>query len=144
MSANIPMKAQKNGSEKNDMMEVIPIQQDIMDRAEAMERDLEIFLGLPKQEKIDQFLDYPSYEEVLSLNEFELADVRQTGSEFWGPRWTLGIQNDEVEIMHAEGRRVITWTMDDWKFIQQYLKEGNFDGMVTNYPTLVAYFYYIQ
>jgi glycerophosphoryl diester phosphodiesterase len=131
-------------SEKNDMPEVIDIQQDIMARAETMGRELEIFIGLPKEEKINQFMNHPTHEEVLSLNEFEIDDVRLSNSEFWGPRWTLGIQRDKVEIMHGEGRRVITWTMDDPKFIERYLEEGEFDGMVTNYPTLVAYYYFCQ
>jgi len=131
-------------SEKNDMPEVIPIQQEIMSRAETMGRELEIFIGLPKEEKINQFMNYPSYEDILSLNEFDIEDVRNTSSEFWGPRWTLGTQNNEVQAMHGEGRRVITWTLDDPQFIDQYLKEGDFDGMVTNYPTLVAYYYYSQ
>jgi glycerophosphoryl diester phosphodiesterase len=100
-------------SEKNDMPEVIPIQQEIMEQAEIMGRDLEIFLGLPTEDKINQFLGYPSYEDILSLNEFEIEDVRQTSSEFWGPRWTLGTQNSKVQTMHNEGRRVITWTMDE-------------------------------
>jgi glycerophosphoryl diester phosphodiesterase len=129
-------------SEKNDMSEVIPIQQEIMERAAAMGREVEIFLGLPKAEKIEQFMNYPSYEDILSLNEFEIEDVRQTKSEFWGPRWTLGTQNSKVQTMHDEERRVITWTMDDPDFIERYIKEGDFDGMVTNYPTLVAYYYY--
>jgi len=131
-------------SEKNDMAEVIPLQQEIMARAETMDRDLEIFIGLPTEDKISHFMSYPSHDEVLSLNEFEIEDVRQTGSEFWGPRWTLGTQNDKVQAMHGEGRRVITWTMDDPDFINRYIKEGEFDGMVTNYPTLVAYYYYSQ
>jgi len=131
-------------SEKNDMPVVIPLQQEIMARAVAMDRDLEIFIGLPKEEKINQFIGYPGFEEILSLNEFETEDVRQTSSEFWGPRWTLGTQNDKVQTMHGEGRRVITWTMDDPDFINRYIKEGKFDGMVTNYPTLVAYYYFIQ
>jgi len=131
-------------SEKIDMPEVIPIQQEIMTLAETMGRELEIFIGLPKEEKINQFMNYPSHEEILSLNEFEIEDVRRTSSEFWGPRWTLGTQNDKVQTMHGEGRRVITWTMDDPEFIKQYLKEADFDGMVTNYPTLVAYYYYSQ
>ena len=131
-------------SEKNDFPEVIPIQQEIMERARNMGRDLEIFCGLPKEEKINQFLAYPAHAEVLSLNEFDIEDVRRTDSEFWGPRWTLGTQNDRVQAMQNENRRVITWTMDEPDFIKRYLREGFFDGMVTNYPTLVAYFYYTQ
>jgi len=131
-------------SDKNDFPEVVPIQQEIMSRAQAMGRALEIFTGLPNEKKINQFLSYEGYASVLSLCELNIEDVRRTGADFWGPRWTLGTQNDKVDQMHAEGRRVITWTMDYAEFINQYIREGNFDGMVTNYPTLVAYYYYMQ
>ena len=33
--------------------------------------------------------------------------------------------------------------MDEPAFIKEYLKDGDFDGMVTNYPTLVAYYRYV-
>ena len=131
-------------SKKNDFPVVIPIQQEIMERAVTMGRQLEIFSGLPKEDKINQFLSIEGHEEVLSLNELEPEDVHRTSSEFWGPRWTLGTQNERVQQMHDGGRRVITWTMDEPEYIERYLKEANFDGMVTNYPTLVAYYMYMQ
>ena len=131
-------------SEKNDLPEVIPIQQEILSRAESMGRQLEIFVGLPTEEKINQLLAYPDYESISTINELEAADVRRTNSEVWGPRWTLGMQLDLVEQMHGEGRRVITWTMDDPTYINRYIRESSFDGMVTNYPTLVAYYMYSQ
>jgi glycerophosphoryl diester phosphodiesterase len=131
-------------SEKNDFPVVIPIQEEIMERAVTLGRQLEIFSGLPTEDKIEQFLTIEGHEEILSLNELEIEDVRRTGSGFWGPRWTLGTQDDKVEQMHSEGRRVITWTMDDPAYIERYLKEADFDGMVTNYPTLVAYYKYTQ
>jgi glycerophosphoryl diester phosphodiesterase len=45
--------------------------------------------------------------------------------------------------MQSEGRKVIVWTVDEPQFIQEYINAG-FDGMVTNYPTLVAYYNYIR
>ena len=109
-----------------------------------MNRTLEIFIGLPTNDKMNQFISVPDYQEILSLNEKEIEDVRTTASSFWGPRWTLGLQSESVDAMHAEGRRVITWTMDDPQFISRYLNEGKFDGMVTNYPALVAYYHFIR
>ena len=131
-------------SEKNDLPEVIPIQQEILSRAESMGRQLEIFVGLPTEDKISQLLSYPDYESITTINELNAEDVRRTNSPLWGPRWTLGMQLDEVERMHAEGRRVVTWTMDDPTYIERYIRESAFDGMVTNYPTLVAYYFYSQ
>jgi glycerophosphoryl diester phosphodiesterase len=62
----------------------------------------------------------------------------------WGPRWTLGTQNDLVRQMQAEGRKVICWTIDVPAFIRQYINEGEFDGLLTNYPSLVTYYHYIR
>jgi len=131
-------------SKKDDFPVVIPIQQEIMARAGRMGRQLEIFTGLPTEDKINQFLAYDGHEQVLSLCELEIEDVHRTNADFWGPRWTLGTQDEKVEQMHTEGRRVITWTMDIPVFIEEYLNDADFDGMVTNYPTLVAYYMYIR
>lgn len=130
-------------STKNDVAQVAEIQKEILERAEAMGRNLNIYMGLPTDDKVEHFYSYPDWESVPSLNEFEPDDVRATESEVWGPRWTLGLQLDRVEQMHSEGKKVVTWTMDEPPFIKEYLKDGDFDGMVTNYPTLVAYYRYV-
>jgi glycerophosphoryl diester phosphodiesterase len=129
-------------STKNDIPEVIQIQKDILQRAEELGKKLEIYVGLPTDDKVEHFMSHPDWETTTSLNEFEPDDARRTKSEVWGPRWTLGMQNATVLQMQSEGRKVITWTMDDPDFIKQYMYEGHFNGMVTNYPTLVAYYHY--
>jgi glycerophosphoryl diester phosphodiesterase len=131
-------------SDKNDMTKVIPIQQEYLQRAEAMGRDLKILIGLPTQDKVDQFLAVPDNQDLNNLCELAPDIVRQTDAEVWGPRWTLGLQTAEVESMHSEGREVITWTLDDPAWIRTYIQDGNFDGILTNYPMVVAYFYYVQ
>ena len=127
---------------KNDIPEVIQIQKDILQRAENLGKKLEIYVGLPTDDKVEHFMSHPDWETTPSLNEFEPDDARRTKSEVWAPRWTLGMQNETVLQMQSEGRKVITWTMDDPAFIKEYMYEGHFNGMVTNYPTLVAYYHY--
>lgn len=131
-------------SGKNDMTNVIPIQQEYLQRAAAMDRDLRILIGLPTQDKVDQFLAVPNYQDLNNLCELSTDIVRQTDAEVWGPRWTLGLQIAEVDAMHSEGREVITWTLDDPNWIKSFLKNGDFDGILTNYPTAVAYSFYVQ
>jgi glycerophosphoryl diester phosphodiesterase len=131
-------------SEKNDMEEVITIQKSINDRAFALGRDSLVYIGLPTEEKINHFFSYNGWEEVLSLCELDVEDVDRTKSEIWGPRWTLGLQTNKVDQMHDDGKKVIVWTLDESQFISQYMSDGKFNGMVTNYSPLVAYFYYVQ
>ena len=131
-------------SSKNAMPYVIPIQQEIMQRAEAEGRDLKIVIGLPAEDKYQNFINYPNHENILSLCELSPEQVRTANSYVWGPRWTLGTQDEIVSEMHNEGRIVVTWTIDQDEFIRKFLNEGNFDGFVTNYPTVVAYYNYVR
>jgi glycerophosphoryl diester phosphodiesterase len=131
-------------SDKDDMSKVIPIQQEFLDRAAAMGRDLRILIGLPTQDKVDQFLAVPNFQDLNNLCELSTDIVRQTDAEVWGPRWTLGLQSAEVDAMQSEGREIITWTLDDPHWIKSFVQDGDFDGILTNYPTAVAYTYYVQ
>jgi len=131
-------------SDKDDLSYVIPIQNEILAKAKASGRNLQIVIGLPTDEKADQLLAYPDYGNVNVLCELDPEIVRQTDAEIWGPRWTLGTQSAEVEAMHNEGRQVITWTLDDPAWIRKYIDESKFDGILTNYPSVVFYSYYVQ
>ena len=120
------------------------IQAEYQAKAAAAGRNVEFLIGLPTQEQVDQFLLLPNYTTIPSLCELTIEDVRALNSAVWAPRWTLGTQNEKVAEMHAEGRRVFVWTMDVPVYIDQYLDEGDFDGILTNYPSYVAYAHYIR
>jgi glycerophosphoryl diester phosphodiesterase len=111
-------------------------------KAAAAGRKVEILIGLPTQDQLDQFLLLPNYTTIPSLCELTVEDVRMINSTVWAPRWTLGTQNEKVAEMHAEGRRVFVWTMDVPAYIDQFLDEGQLDGILTNYPSYVAYAHY--
>ncbi len=131
-------------SSRNAMPYVIPIQQEILARAEAIGRNLKIVIGLPTEEKMTNFMQYPDYQNILSLNELGAEQTRTTNSLIWGPRWTLGSQTELVREMHSEGKLVITWTLDQDNFISEFINNAEFDGFVTNYPTVVAYYHYAR
>jgi glycerophosphoryl diester phosphodiesterase len=126
---------------------VLPIEiemsKEFMQRATAMGRDLNVYIGIPTDEIQQAAVSYPDYQNIHFLCELTPTDVRQVDAKAWGPRWTLGTQSAELQQMHAEGRKVIVWTVDEPQFMQEYINAG-FDGMVTNYPTLVAYYLYIR
>ncbi|MCK7516838.1 MAG: hypothetical protein MZV64_03515 [Ignavibacteriales bacterium] len=44
--------------------------------------------------------------------------------------------------MHNAGKKVIVWTLDVRDYIEDFLVNGEVDGAVTNYPSLVAGIYY--
>lgn len=114
------------------------------DSAAALGRDLRILIGLPDEDKVNEFLALTDYRQAPALCELDPDDVRRTNAAVWAPRWTLGTQNAEVEALQAEGRRAFVWTLDVSGYIRQFVRDGRFDGILTNYPSLVAYHYYAQ
>ena len=123
---------------------VIPIQQRAIQRAKDKGRDIIILMGIPDTDVLNALMAYPDYKNVPSLCELTVDDVRMVNSKVWAPRWTLGTQNDLVQQMHNEGRLAVCWTIDSPNWIRNYLDQGIFDGLVTNFPYVVAYHHYIQ
>ncbi len=92
----------------------------------------------------EAFISQPGYQDVPSLCELSFDHVIQANSQIWAPRWTQGIQTDYVQQMHAEGRLVFIWTLDKTNYIEQFINEGDFDGILTNYPSIESYYHYIK
>jgi len=128
----------------NAMAKVIPIQQQMLQRALEKGRDIIIVVGIPSTAVLDDFMTYPDYQSIPSLCELTVEDVRTVNSMVWAPRWTLGTQNSLVQEMHNEGRLAVCWTIDEVPWIQEYVNNGLFDGLLTNFPYVVAYYHYIQ
>jgi len=126
------------------MSAVIPIQQQMIQRAKDKGRDILIVVGIPTDDVLDNLMTYPDYQNIPSLCELTVDDVRKVNSRVWAPRWTLGTQNDLVQQMHDEGRVAVCWTIDTPAWIQDYVTNGLFDGLLTNYPYVVAYNHYTQ
>ena len=126
------------------LSKAVEVQNEILLRAASLNRDLKIYIGIPNEEILNAFLDYPDHTEIPSLCELNLDDVRRINADVWAPRWTLGLQSPEVMQVHAEGRKAFVWTLDESNYIEQYLDEGQFDGILTNYPQILAYYHYIR
>jgi glycerophosphoryl diester phosphodiesterase len=131
-------------SVNNSMAKVIPIQQKMLERAKQKGRNLAIYIGLPEPEVVDFFKTYTNYQNIQSLCELSVEDVNNINANVWAPRWTLGLLMPEVNAMHAQNRKVYCWTLDNEDFIKKYINEGDFDGILTNYPTIVSYHHYLR
>jgi glycerophosphoryl diester phosphodiesterase len=126
------------------MSAIRDIQQEYLTKAAAIGRDFNPVIGIPTTDKLDEFMTLPNYQQIPSICELSVDQARQLNSSFWGPRFTMGTQNSLVAQMHAEGRRVLAWTLDEPAFVQDFLTNGDFDGFVTNYCSMVAYYYYVR
>jgi glycerophosphoryl diester phosphodiesterase len=123
---------------------VAALQKEFIQKAAAQGRKLNILIGLPGQAQLDQFLALPDYANTPSLCELSIEDVEKTNAKIWAPRFTEGTQNDKVATVHAQGRGAFVWTLDVPEFITEYVNEGHFDGILSNFPSCVAYNYYVH
>lgn len=124
--------------------QIIKLQDEYAKLGNASGRKLEILIGLPDEVAIEEFQRQPNYKNIGSLCELEFDTVLKTNSLVWAPAWTRGPMTDEVNKMRGLGKRVFFWTLDGPEFIKVFLDESVADGILTNYPSIVAYEYYIR
>lgn len=120
------------------------IQQEYMQKAAALGRKLDIVIGIPGEDQYNQLLALPDYTNVPSLCELETEKADKLQSKIWAPRFTEGTQNEAVAAEHGKGRRVFVWTVDEPAFITNFIRDGHFDGMLSNFPSCVAFNYYAR
>jgi glycerophosphoryl diester phosphodiesterase len=119
------------------------IQQEYTAKAAAAGRQFELLIGIPSDDKINELKAISNYTQIPSLCELTVDDARALNSKAWAPRWTMGTQNDKVAQVQAEGRRAFVWTLDVPEYVQQFIAAG-YDGILTNYSPMVAYYNYVR
>jgi glycerophosphoryl diester phosphodiesterase len=115
-------------------------------------RQITIFAGLPTDDVIAEFNKQPTYksdnpaypysEPLPTLCELSVDCAMTNGSRYFGPRYSEGLLLSDVQKAHDAGIKVISWTLNDKNTIKTYLKDGKFDGFITDYPAFVNYYYY--
>ena len=127
-----------------DMPLVRDIQQSYQQQANARGRRLTIYIGLPEQARVDQFEALPEHQQLQSICELDTAIARRINAKVWAPRWTLGEQVPSTLAMQQQGRKVFIWTLDVPSFINQFIQNDTFDGILSNYAPIVAYYHYVN
>ena len=123
---------------------VLPLEINFINQAKAGGKDIIIWAGLPSEDHVTAYLADPLHSQATSLCELLPSDVERAECVAWGPRWTAGDQVDQAKPLRKEGKKVIYWTVDKPEFINPFLNHGNLDGLLTDHPATVAYYYYIR
>ncbi|HTQ64491.1 MAG TPA: glycerophosphodiester phosphodiesterase family protein [Puia sp.] len=119
-----------------------PVVRNAYARAAAAHRNVEIISDLTSDKVISEYHSCPSYASLPTICEVSLDDVIQNHSQYWGPRYSLGLLLDDVAKAHSMGIKVLSWTLNDKNLISDYLLNGKFDGFITDYPAYVVYDFY--
>jgi glycerophosphoryl diester phosphodiesterase len=121
-----------------------PIIQKTLLKAKNKNRAIFLLNGIPTDEVAAEFAKIPNFKEKPSLCEISLDKAKEMQSIVYAPRWTLGTLDAEVAEAHSLGMKVVTWTVDLNTVMRKYLFLGDFDGILTNYPSILAYEFYTQ
>ncbi len=122
----------------------LPIEIAFLDRMKSEGRTVAVWAGLPTTDHVTAYLNDPLHTLAPSLCELTPADVDHANSEVWGPRWTVGDLVKQAKTVRQEGKKVIYWTVDKPEFINPFLDHGELDGLLTDHPSTVGYYYYIR
>jgi len=125
--------------------ETIRIQQEGLDYARNKGRtDLQILLGIPDQDILKAYRSSSLKNTTPILIELD-ADIALSSLNptcvVWAPRWTNGIPYGDIARVHNAGLQVFVWTLDVRDYIDDFLN-GSVDGILSNYPSLIAGMYY--
>ncbi len=131
-----------------------PIVRSAYERAATQGRNVVIFAGLPSSAVIDELNKQPTYKAgnpaytyaapLESLAEETVDKAIATNSQFFGPRYTLGLLLPDVQRAHDNGMKAIAWTLNSRGLIVNYLENGLYDGFITDYPAYVVYEFYTR
>ena len=121
---------------------MITLQQKYISLAAQKGRKLEILIGIPSGDIFNEIINTPDFQNYPTICELDEDYVIQSKAMVWAPRWSMGLLDDRVNAMHSKGYRCFVWTLDAAEIVKSFVTRGNFDGIVTNYPSIVAYEYY--
>jgi len=121
---------------------VIQAQQNAINYALSKDRDIKILIGIPTNEILDSYISSDLKNTTPTLVELDANTAKSLQTcEAWAPRWTNGIPSQAtLDEMHSKNILVFTWTLDVRDYINDFL-DAKVDGILSNYPSLVAGMY---
>jgi glycerophosphoryl diester phosphodiesterase len=126
-----------------DLKVIRGLQMEYMHKAREAGRQLKIYLGIPDKMILECFRSLEDHQQLLSLTELDPEVAEEINANAWAPQYTGGFQSEDVHKMQTQGRKVFVWSLDDPAMIDLYIKQGGFDGIVTNAPPVAFHTYYM-
>lgn len=120
------------------------IQQNYLQKAAALGRNLNIYIGIPDNYILKCFTEMEVHRQIPSLTELDPKVAMQINAQVWAPQYTGGFQKADVAKVHAAGIKAYVWSLDSRKMIEWYMLEGGFDGLVTNAAPVVVHWLYTK
>ena len=122
----------------------VQVQQAALAKAATLDRNVHIYLAITTDDMFDEFVTLPGYQNIPTICELSIDQLEQANSQVWSPASNQQIPTSDIDMLHAQGKLAITWTVNVDNFLQQFIEAGQLDGLLTDYLPLASYYYYKQ
>ncbi len=123
---------------------IFPLIDKYKEKSEFLGRSVLFYPGIPTDDILAAFRENENFRAYPSICELSTDDAADVNAAVWAPRWTLGLQVEKINHIHSQDKKAVVWTVDDVNIMREFIRESNFDGMVTNFPAMAAYEYYTK
>jgi glycerophosphoryl diester phosphodiesterase len=111
------------------------------------ERQLGIVVAIPKDDVLKAWheakatLEAEGIEVPPCLVEYDPGLVLSEGCVAWGPTWTEGPQEENVQTVRAGGAGTVFWTINQMDFIDEFLELAQPNGIISSRPAMLFHRY---
>ena len=96
---------------------------------------------------VNESADFNTLKELLGVTDGNLAShtkALEVENYIVIQKQFIGKKPNTSYFASKEGRKAFTWTMDVPQYISDFIHQGKIDGILSNYPSIVAYYTYVQ
>ena len=124
--------------------QLVQVQQAAIAKAALLNRNVHIYLAITTDDELTKFITLPGYQAIPTICELSIDQLAQANSQVWSPASNEQIPVSDIDMLHAQGKLAITWTVNSDAFLQQIIDAGQLDGVLTDYLPLASYHFYKQ
>jgi glycerophosphoryl diester phosphodiesterase len=122
----------------------VQVLQAALTQADALHRHVHIYLAVTSDDMLAKFITLPNYQNIPTICELSIDQLEQLNAQVWSPQSTQAIPQSDIDMLHAQGKLAITWTVNVDSYLQQYISAGQLDGILTDHLPLASYYFYTQ
>jgi glycerophosphoryl diester phosphodiesterase len=119
--------------------DVIRAQQVAGAYATSKGRDVRFLFGIPTDDVLASYRNARNTGSTPVLCELSVSTALSLPTcVVWAPRWTSDINDADVTMLRQRGIGTFTWTLDMNDYMRAFVERGVFNGILTNYPSMLA------
>jgi glycerophosphoryl diester phosphodiesterase len=120
------------------------LQKKYTNEAASIGRNLNIMIGIHGSKAMKALQKIPDHKSIPTICELDPEDAIELKSRVWAPMWIKRGSKKDVKNMQDKGFKVFIWTVDKSSRVKQYVTESGYDGVLSNYPSVVAFYHYTR